>query len=257
MAALAGRGVTGRCCAAARPLGHCQVSHVGARAVRLSCRGALVTVTAPGEGLAPYGYEVGDPVTFARFRDEAAQSPDLVVETPTWPSVDLSLRRRRATPEGLAALTTALESLLATVDPLRGDLLSYGRSVTEALTNRAPLDHLVRLLVGAGPGATPTGDDILVGLHASLLLHGRVADHARLAAAVRPLLPRTTRVSQHLLLAAAEGLFASYVLDLADAAADPGLVRTALDRAQRTGAHTGLDTAFALVTAPSRWKDAA
>jgi hypothetical protein len=83
-----------------------------------------------------------------------------------------------------------------------------------------PLDLAVASVVGAGPGLTPSGDDLLCGVLLALRLAGRVDDLALLWAAVSPLLAATTSLSAALLAEAAEGYAAPPVVRLASALAE-------------------------------------
>lgn len=68
-----------------------------------------------------------------------------------------------------------------------------------------PLDALVEVTVGSGPGLTPSGDDMICGVMLALRLAGEADAVARLWRAVRPRLSRTTAVSDCLLAEAAQG----------------------------------------------------
>lgn len=98
-------------------------------------------------------------------------------------------------------------------------------------------------LIGAGPGATPAGDDVVVGVAAGLLACGAVDAAATLRAAVRPLLERTARASRHDLRAALAGEFSEHAHLLVGALRHPGLVAAALRRARAWGATSGFDLA--------------
>lgn len=83
------------------------------------------------------------------------------------------------------------------------------RSEATALAARAvdgdDLGALVDALVGAGPGLTPSGDDVLCGVLLGLRLGGRLDAVAGLWDAVRPRLGATTTLSAALLAEAADG----------------------------------------------------
>lgn len=111
-------------------------------------------------------------------------------------------------------------------------------------------DHLachryLRELVGAGPGSTPAGDDVIVGVIAAFDRVGTAAGHA--AALLRSALPsflhRTTTTSRHDLSAAIGGEFAERVHTLLDALSDSSRVPRAMQQARAWGASSGLDLA--------------
>lgn len=105
---------------------------------------------------------------------------------------------------------------------------------------------LLHILVGTGPGSTPSGDDVVVGVLAGL---DRRADAAarRASSAVRATLPdllhRTTSVSRHDLAAAADGEVAERVHELLAATAHASRVPGAVTAARAWGATSGLDLA--------------
>ncbi|MHA7134971.1 oxamate carbamoyltransferase subunit AllH family protein [Oerskovia turbata] len=102
-------------------------------------------------------------------------------------------------------------------------------------------------LVGAGPGTTPTGDDLVVGLLAGLQATGELARARRLGEDVLGLLDRTTRASRHELAAAADGRFGEALLDVVAALTAPtaraGELATAAARLATWGASSGRDQA--------------
>ncbi|MDK3258693.1 DUF2877 domain-containing protein [Blastococcus capsensis] len=140
---------------------------------------------------------------------------------------------------------------------LRAALAADGERVT----------HLLSRLVGAGPGATPAGDDVIVGVLAGLdaatgsLLPGSAAHAARalLGDRLRPLFGRTTTISRHDLTAAIAGEFGEHVHLLVAALSDPAAAPAAVAGARNRGATSGVDLATgvagslaALVPRPTR-----
>lgn len=99
----------------------------------------------------------------------------------------------------------------------------------------------VAVLVGRGPGLTPSGDDALAG---ALLVAHALGRSAPLAAAVRARLAATTAVSAALLDAAADGFAACDVVTLVDAAlaGDDTTVEALLPRVLAMGHTSGRDT---------------
>ena len=110
-------------------------------------------------------------------------------------------------------------------------------------------------LIGSGPGATPAGDDVIVGALAGLRLaadQGLLPACARAArsaleTAVRDGSHRTTTVSRHQLGAALRGSFAERTLHMAGAVADVEAVQPAHDAALGWGATSGVDFLHGLV----------
>jgi Protein of unknown function (DUF2877) len=109
-------------------------------------------------------------------------------------------------------------------------------------------------VVGAGPGATPSGDDVLIGAFAVLTAPeagepGATAAR-ELAELIQPLLPRTTDISAHLLRQAADGRISRPLQDLIGAlVADSDLetTRAAARVVVDTGATSGADTCMGVL----------
>jgi hypothetical protein len=114
--------------------------------------------------------------------------------------------------------------------PLRLAWRATAHTLTDGLLagDVESLPDRVSTLVGAGPGLTPSGDDVLCGILLGLRLHprGSLSLVEQLWAAVRPRLTTTTSLSAALLTEAAEGYAVAPVIRLADAlarrAAEPG-----------------------------------
>ncbi|MGI5950883.1 MAG: DUF2877 domain-containing protein [Brooklawnia sp.] len=113
-----------------------------------------------------------------------------------------------------------------------------------------PIPHpgidVPRSLIGWGRGATPAGDDILVGALAGHILNGRPEEHQALAAAIQPLLSRTTRASRHDLAAACQGFFCERLHQLV-AAADRQDLAAATELISDWGASSGRDLTTGLL----------
>jgi Protein of unknown function (DUF2877) len=119
------------------------------------------------------------------------------------------------------------------------------------------LGRTVRRTLGRGPGLTPSGDDVLVGMLAVLACGGLASAAAaeaasRLSSAMSPVLRATTDISRHLLVQAARGLpgralheLGRVLVEGADAA---GLAR-ALAPVLDTGATSGADACLGLTAA--------
>jgi hypothetical protein len=132
-------------------------------------------------------------------------------------------------------------------------------AVRSAVNDASGLDDALSKVVGRGPGATPSGDDVLVGVLAVL-----TSPHSGMAGAkaaesigrsILPLLPTTTDVSGHLLRQAAEGLFCRDVHELASALIGALSRQEFSEKVRRvieTGATSGADTCEGLLAfAPS------
>jgi len=127
-------------------------------------------------------------------------------------------------------------------------------AVVSALSNPDALDDVVSGVVGCGPGYTPAGDDVLIGILAVLGsphsgATGSAALHS-LRRSLRPLLPRTTDISAHLLRQAADGLVGRTVHELVCASignAGTSLLREAVNKAVDTGATSGADMCMGLL----------
>jgi hypothetical protein len=131
---------------------------------------------------------------------------------------------------------------------------------------RGDLDDAVRRTTGRGPGLTPSGDDVLVGVLAVLTApavaarYGRLAD--RLRAALAPALPTTTEISRALLRQASHGHVSRPVWELASALLS-GTEAASFPQARAdvlaTGATSGGDTcaglagACQLLSRPLEW----
>lgn len=122
----------------------------------------------------------------------------------------------------------------------------------------AAVRRLVAPLLGAGPGLTPSGDDVLCGALLALRAAGAHRAHSTLAGAILDQLPRTTSLSASLLHAAADGYAVACVCALVTAtvAGDDAAVRAALPDVLAVG-HTsgpalvsGIETAIGLLPAP-------
>lgn len=232
----------------------------------------LVVVTSAAAGLMPGGLCILAPAEFAAVRSRhLATNPPVTAGIERWlaghaPSideVDLQLGRR---PVDQAAVFLMRRRLAAAA----GDRADANDAVVAAgpLRARAPrlaraaavcglgapmasdlLRHELMELIGAGPGTTPAGDDVVVGVLAGLRVVGADRAAETIALGVRDLLTRTTRASRHYLSAACRGEFGEHVHDLVDALRCPRRLPDALDRAAGWGASSGIDLAHGLVAA--------
>ena len=107
---------------------------------------------------------------------------------------------------------------------------SMAQAVRAAVGDSALLGEALARVVGRGPGATPSGDDVLVGVLAVLASpHSSTAGSraaASLGRALLPLLPTTTDASRQLLRQATNGQFGRDLHELVAALIDPGHLRS-------------------------------
>lgn len=133
------------------------------------------------------------------------------------------------------------------------------RAVMSAMHAPATLGKVLAKIIGCGPGATPSGDDVLAGVFAVLTSTRPASAHLRdlelLYHALLPLLPNTTGVSAHLLRQAAHGLLGRDVHDLVSALignSPPAHLSDSLRRVIGNGATSGADTCEGILAfAPS------
>ncbi len=134
---------------------------------------------------------------------------------------------------------------------------AMARAATRSLQSGArPLEEALAGIVGCGPGLTPAGDDVLVGILAVLSspLSGDAGAeaHQAMRRAVEGLAPRTTALSGHMLRQAARGLLGRMPHDLVGALAG-GLAADEFDCALRsiaaTGATSGADVCMGVLEA--------
>jgi hypothetical protein len=112
-----------------------------------------------------------------------------------------------------------------------------------------PLAEVVARVVGRGPGATPSGDDVLLGILAVVTSPHAGAAGVRatksISQALLPLLPTTTEVSGQLLRQATNGLFGRDIHELISAllgASPRQLLCEKVRRVIESGATSGADT---------------
>jgi hypothetical protein len=209
---------------------------------------------------------------FARLRpgalgavgDDGLRIGDLQVRTSRWWDPRPRLERRAS---GVVAATarTAAERVRATADPLPAPLHAAFAAVREALARD---DHAgaataaAERLIGAGPGLTPAGDDLLAGLLSGVAtlgpavvapagtLHrlGRATD-AFGRVVVGAARDRTTALSAALLGHAARGELAAPAGGFLHALCGRGELDAATDRLLAVGSTSGRDLALGLLGA--------
>lgn len=127
-------------------------------------------------------------------------------------------------------------------------------ALAEALADRGPralcrLVDTVRRSVGRGPGLTPSGDDVLVGLLTGLGGAGAQPALDRLGDVLAPLLRGTTELSRHLLVQARRGQPGRALHELGRALCEgpPGAdLARSLAPVLDTGATSGADACLGL-----------
>lgn len=240
--------------------------HVGHTGILLrTTTGRLLPITAPARGLVPGGLCLTTDDDAADLARAAGRLP--VLDLTAWSAVLAAARRtdlvvRPGATDVRAARALWAEAVRAPRDTPGG---TGGPMDPRPVRRQAPalvaaavtgpgtaLDAALGHLVGVGPGSTPSGDDVVVGVLAGL---DRRGDHGSRAAAERvrealpALLRRTTLVSQHDLRAALHGEVAERVHRLLDATAHPDLVPAVVRQARTWGASSGLDLAAGVAAA--------
>jgi hypothetical protein len=128
------------------------------------------------------------------------------------------------------------------------------RELRSAAHDANLLQTVLSGVVGRGPGATPSGDDVLVGVLAVLKSPHSGPAGARTAdlfgRLLLPLLPRTTEVSGHLLRQAARGWFSRDLDELVEGLTGSASANELSERARRVcdaGATSGADACEGLL----------
>ena len=244
------------------------VHSVFARAVNLIFRAEMWTLLAADKTDLPFGIRVasagfdvlglrsGDPVNVrAGFVGIGSGSSCRVIDcraTARW----LPAPHKKAEP-GLVGRLAAVAT--AASDRSWHESVRMAQAVKSALEVSAALGDVLAKVVGQGPGSTPSGDDVLVGILAVLNSSASGAPGARaaesLARAVLPLLGATTDISGQLLRQAVNGLFSRDVHELILALLgnpEPRQLLNTIRRVIETGVTSGADTCMGLLAvAPS------
>jgi len=244
------------------------VHSVFARAVNLMMGSELWTLMAADKTDLPFGIRLatadfdvlglhnGEPVNVrAGFVSIGSGSTGRVVDcraAPRWlPS------RHVKTEPGLASRLAVVAT--AASDRSWHESARMAQAVRSALEVSAALGDVLGKVVGRGPGSTPSGDDVLVGILAVLNSSHSGTAGARaaesLSRAILPLLWTTSDVSGQLLRQAVKGLFSRDVHELVLALLGnpaPQQLRNTIRRVIETGATSGADTCMGLLEfAPS------
>lgn len=218
-----------------------------------SDKGRLVPVTDGRHGLVPGGLCLTVPGDLTRIANLARSGG---VDIAPW----RDLPRERVTVRDLRVLPGPLSRRAA--DALFAAALVDGREVAGPMGSSrqradatalacavipgdaAATSQVLRRLIGSGPGSTPAGDDVVVGVLAALHRSGRgVAGLDLLRELLPPLLPRTVAVSRHALTHALTGDLPERTHELLAGLARPDRVSATLAAARTWGASSGLDMA--------------
>lgn len=171
---------------------------------------------------------------------------------------------RRWTPAPWPALQRGLADRLQRLAPIAGPRCwptarIMAHQVVAAMLQPQRLDDAVSRVIGRGPGLTPSGDDVLVGVLAVLTspwAGDSGAEAARsLTAAIERHAATTTDVSRHLLRQAGSGRFSRPLEELMAALAADALpveLITAARAVVDIGATSGADTCMGLLETASR-----
>lgn len=253
-----------------------RVVHVGQSAVILGVERAgataeLLALTDRRRGLVAGGVCLPDDDDFAvlvsRLAGTSGRAPvDLsgwdAVPRQAVTTVDLRIGAVDVDPRAVALLagllddgaSTGLDAMVLDPRPLRA--LAAALTGAALAGDTARVASVLARLVGAGPGATPTGDDVIVGALAALDAVAGSPGAARavvarqlLARRLRPLLGRTTAIARHDLSAALAGEFAEHVHRLVSALSDQAAVPAAVAAARTWGATSGVDLASGITAA--------
>jgi len=244
------------------------VHSVFARAVNLMIRAEMWTLLAADKADLPFGIRVasadfdvlglrsGDPVNVrGGFVGIGSGSSCRVIDCRA-ASCWLPAPHKEAEP-GLAGRLAAVAT--AASDRSWHESASMAQAVKSALEVSAALGDVLAKVVGRGPGSTPSGDDVLIGILAVLNSPASGAAGARsaesLGRAMLPLLWTTNDISGQLLRQAVNGLFSRDVHELILALLgnpEPQQFLNTIRRVIETGVTSGADSCMGLLAvAPS------
>jgi hypothetical protein len=244
------------------------VHSVFARAVNLVIRAEMWTLLAADKADLPFGIRLpfadfdvlglrnGDPVNVrGGFLSIGSGGARRVIDSRATPRWRPAPHNKRA--PGLAGRLAVVAT--AASDRSWSESARMALAVRSALEVPAALDDVLTKIVGRGPGSTPSGDDVLVGILAVLHSPHSGAAGARavdsLGRAIPPLLWTTSDISRQLLRHAVKGLFSRDLHELVLALlGNPAAqqLRNAVRRVIETGATSGADTCVGLLAfAPS------
>ena len=173
-------------------------------------------------------------------------------QSAVWALVNLNLAARAIPAVSVLAHQRAVAahtSSRATAGPLSPEPIRLkAPSIAQSALAANLGDEMLSVTIGAGPGTTPSGDDVIVGIFAGLHVFGLLNEVSILARQIVPFLPRTTLASRHYLKAAMQGRFGQHVHDLVDTLAGDGDPDLTVQRASQWGATSGVDLLVGLVS---------
>ena len=240
--------------------------HVGQSAVVLRDQATwditdtLVILTAESSGLMPGGaclcaedfFRVREEILACETAGNAAVLRGWDGRSTSVEPTDLVLHETHISPESALAYERALQAL-PVADAVAASVMSPERvrrsapALAQQAVDGRVRSEALRSMVGAGPGTTPSGDDVIVGVLAGLRALGLRAEADLLGHDVTPLLSTTTAASRHYLSAAIDGRFGEHVHHLVAALADGESPECTLRRAGEWGATSGTDLLVGLV----------
>lgn len=248
------------------------VHSVFASTCNVECGGLLVTLQDAARPLTPAAIGIRCPdgwVPRVRREDRATcRAGTLYVgdhiftlqDVPVWSSpaasrpATLSIRR-----QGLKALRQAHFEAISPVSvrAIETDLRALGALFTklDRPLQAAVVTSHVKRLIGAGPGLTPSGDDMLVGLLAALHRGGDRLPAAaimfeRIGSAVLTQRHRTTDISVHYLTLAVQGDFSApltALIDAVQAGQGGSVLQACIDSMLNIGATSGADALYGVI----------
>ena len=181
-----------------------------------------------------YGIKVGD-VIFINLGNAETWVPKM-------PQIPRTFRLNASSAELLFDYTHWLEPTFynSSNKYVRDKLISGAKELQHALVNRHPIKRAVTYLAGLGSGLTPSGDDYLLGVMASLWLTKNTHFLDEIAWLSSQ---KTTSLSAAYLMAASKGDFAECWHDLAQAVLyqDPKALRDSISEFIQIGASSGRD----------------
>ena len=181
-----------------------------------------------------YGIKVGD-VIFINLGNAETWVPKM-------PQFPRTFRLKVSSAELLFDYTHWLEPTFynSSNKYVRDKLISGAKELQLALVNRHPIKRAVTYLAGLGSGLTPSGDDYLLGVMASLWLTKNTHFLDEIAWLSSQ---KTTSLSAAYLMAASKGDFAECWHDLAQAVLyqDPKALRDSISEFIQIGASSGRD----------------
>lgn len=213
-------------------------------------------VTTAAAGVMPGGISL-DAAEFSRVRDRLSGLRSGLVDLTAWSAgssivepVDLRMHTMPISGTAVHSLVAELPRHAVSSDPIGPQPLRRRapRLAREAATGCVG-DSTLKALVGAGPGTTPSGDDIIVGALAGLHAAGHPERAATLGRQVSPMLGETTTTGAHYLAAAIDGRFGEHVHDLLAALSAGAPPNATIELASRWGATSGIDLLVGLVSA--------